>query len=412
MLIVLLPILAHAFDLTAGDVTQGRFRGDSTGQHADAITTGRLALHLGLKRTDWTLSLSPSVMQLDIGEPKSSLVLLSTASLFADLKLTQRTALTLGETATYGQENIQALSAARLAPVQDAGTTSSGSSGNTGPGAAPVGPAGGALAVVAPANTTIRFGYLATSLGITQTLDRNWSARAYGLYSVSRRFGSSNSVANDGVFPDSRTIAGTLALSYLLNARNTISLTSMTSDTETDPSTTALISTVALGWNYRFERATSMTINVGTSYTEYQRPNTPTQSNMFPYGLATLNRTTAFGGGRASLFASLGLYPTIDGFYGTVTESFTSSAGVSWQKRRWSAVGMGYGTSSLGDGGHLSLLASYGAAETVSYGLDRKHWRASVGSYQTWQRYAFTTQSAAFWGGVVSIAYTTGAIPL
>lgn len=416
MLIALLPILAQTFDVTAGAIAQGRYRSDNTGEHADSVNTGRLSLHLGMKRTDWILSLSPSLAQLNIGETESSAVFFTTANLAANMRLTRDTSLWLAETATYGQENLQALSNARFAPVQNpqnAGSGAGGTAGNNGTGTTST-PVVSPLAVVAPANTTIRFGYLATSLGLTHRLDRKWATTAYGIYSVSRRFGSNNETATTGVFPDSRTVAGGITLSRALSARDTLTLNSITSQTQIDPGGSAFISTASLGWNHRFDRVTSMTANGGVSYFSYEQATTPRHSGVLPYAMASANRTTAFAAGRGSLFATIGIFPAVDGLYGTVTETVTSSAGASWQKRRWTASAVGYGTSRIGDTtGNTSLLSTYGTTETITYDIDRTHWRATLGSYQTWQRYTLGAESSAFfWSGLISLAYTTGTLPL
>lgn len=410
---LLLPILAQAFSLSAGDMSTARVRADDLGTHIDVSNAARISLSLDLKRSQWTLTYSPAITRLNLGEADSSTVLVNSGDLSARLRLTPRTTATWSESGVYGRQNMRLLAAGQLIPNAPASTASP-NAGSAAPatGSPNVSPAGtGTLALAAPSDAIVTFGRLQTSLSLNHVLDRTWSTTLAGYYTVGGQL-DSNTVATSGqttalYFPRMQTYAGSAMLAKILTPRDSGSIVTNFSHTDVEPSSEAIVATVLGSWLHGFSRSTRMDLSLGASYTRATVAGRAPQASPLPYAQASLANTRSLVRGKLTLFATTSLKPIVD-TYGGVYESFGNAVGANWRKRRVSVTFTGYGSNNIGSVGQTALSANYGVSEVVDYQLDKSaRWTASAGSFQTFQSYTTGSQQVIVWSGFVSIAYNT-----
>jgi hypothetical protein len=401
-------------------------RSDGDGQHLDAITTGHIALQLALKRTTWTLTYSPSIVDFSLGEPSATLMVLNTGSLSANMRLTPRTTLTFQETGAYGRQSLQVLANNQLLPTSAATAGSAGSggtaqSGNSStPGSSSSGAAGpttGPSAISAPANRTISFGSTTTTAGLNHNIDRKWLVGVFGAYTVSGQLNSTgaDTSAPQGyaLFPLMHSYTLTSRLTRILTPRDAISLILSGSQTSTQPVGHTLIAMASVAWSHRLSTSTSMRLAAGEAYLDSTDTTGIRGSTLTPFGLVGVDYMRPLSGGLLTFFANLSAMPVVDVSYGSGYEALNSSAGLNWTKRRLSVTASANGMSRIESLGNVSLLATYGFNEGLNYQLDRKrHWSIGAGAYQMWQSYALGAQQSAFWAGFLTLAYTTGPIQL
>ncbi len=413
MSLLFLPILAQALSVSLGDTSEARVRSDEIGQHFDLVTTGRVALNLGLKRSRWTLYYSPSISQLNAGESDSALILYNMGGLGATLRLSPRTTVDFVETAGYGTENLRALAVA--APQANSGATTgtpgsanSAQPGTTGPTAGETGSNTGALGtpvLAAPAYATIKFGSVSSGAGVTQILDRKWAARMFASYTV---VGGLDSYS-ESIIPRQSTYLGNTALSRLLGPRDQVVGTVLANYTLTEPTAVAFLSTITIAWNHRIDEWSTMSLLAGDAYTDSTGLDGTHYSGFLPVAGVTLTLTKArpLAGGRLSATFASKVAPMIDRLSGSVVQVLTTSAGASWTRRRLTLQMMGIGATAIGNQSQAVVTSNYGVTESATYRLDRRHWTVMAGSRQAYQRFSNATEPPLLWGAFISISYMT-----
>ena len=418
MLPQLLPVLAQALTLTAGDTSDARVRYDGTRQNLDLLTTGRVALDLRLRRVNWMLYYGPSVAELGVvSSPASAPYLQNTGGLQLVYRLSPRTSVTWAETGAYGQQSTRVLTPTTGTTSPTSTTNPDGSQG--GGTIVPTGQtnAGVGVVPVAPGNATIRFGSLASTLGLNHILDRSWSSFVLLGYSTG---GGLNSFSRSFI-PQARTLTGTVLLSYNLSPRDqlafisntTYSVTQSTFVQSTRRSAPAYIQSLSTGWSHRMSQVTSFMLSGGGAYVDSTATNGVHVETVLPVASASLTSRDQWADWRVTAIAGVSYQPVVDRFFGGVAQSLSPQAGLTWTRQRVT-LQLGAAASRLmfAEGG-IALLWSVTASELLSYRLDRRaHWTVSVGALQGWQRFATMARPLVMNSEVVSLSYTTGALPL
>lgn len=407
MLPLLLPILAHALTVTVGDTTEAHYRSDDTGPHFDLITTGRMALNLGLSRANWTLFYSPSVTQLGLGSADSSLILYNAGGLNLNLRLSPLTTISFSELAGYGTQNIRALAVA--APQPNAATTTV-QPGTTGAGQDSPNLGAAPPAVLATRNNaTIGYGTLSSVIGITRVLDQRWATRWSAGYSISGGVDSLSETA----MPRIRTYSSSLSLSRLMSPRDQAVSLASTSYTLTEPNAEAVLATLSVGWIHRFSTRSNVSFMGGEAYATSTAIDGSHSTEFFPVAsiVLTTSKARSFAGGRLSAMVASSVSPVVDRFSGSAVPMLTNTVSSNWNRRRLSLQIAGMGASAIGHQRQSVITTNYALSESVSYQLDRRHWTVTAGSRQALQRFADSQRLPLFWTTFISLTYTTGTGP-
>ena len=412
MSLLLLPILAHALTVSAGDTSEVLVRSDDAGQHVDLVTIGRLALNLGLKRTNWTLYYSPSISQLSLGESDSALVLYNAGGLNASLRLSSRTTVNLLETAGYGVQNLRALAVAAPQPNPNtltdtpAGANAGSAPGTTGSNLGVTGP----NVLAAPEYATIRFGAVSSGAGVTYVLDRKWTTGAFASYAISGGLDS----YSESVIPRARMYSGTTSLSRRLGPLDQGIISANANYTLTDPTAEAFFATLSITWTHRFDKWIATSVSTGEAYAESTALDGTHYTALLPMASAnfTLSKTKPVAGGRVSATVGASIAPLIDRLSGSVVEMLTTSAGASWNRRRLALQVAAFGATAIGHQNQAGVASFHGASESGTYKLDRRHWFMAAGTQQAWQRFSNGQQLPLLWAAFIAITYTTSTRPL
>jgi hypothetical protein len=417
MSLLLLPILAQALTLSAGDTSEARIRSDDTGQHVDLVTTGNLALSLGLKRTTWTLSYSPSVTQLGLGESSSLLVLFNAGNLNINLRLSSRTTLNFSESASYGLQNLRALAVS--APQTNFGNTTGSPADTNPPQPGSTGPASGGSSsstgtagtpvLAAPEYATIKYGSFSSTIGLAHILDHNWMTGAIASYSDSGGLDAHS----ETIIPRAHTYSGRATLSRVLGPRDQATTLALANYTLTEPTAEAFFTSLSISWAHRINNLTSSSLSIGEAYSNSTALNGAHSAAVLPIAGATLllNKVGSLAGGRLSATAETSVAPMVDRLTGSAIQMLNSTVGVIWNKRRFTLQSGVFGATVIGNQSQAAVVSTYGAVESASYQLDRRHWTVTAGSRQALQRFANSQQTLTLWSAFASITYRTSTGP-
>jgi len=417
MVLSLLPILAQAISLTAGDVSESRLRFDGLGQHVDLVTTGQVALQVDFRRTNWVLAYSPSIIQVNVGEADSAPMSQHMGNLAGTLRLSKRTTLTWSESAMYGRMNLRAQAVSGQQPVASNSGTSSGSvssqPGSTATGSAPSNPVGGqpgSQVLAAPGNPTINYGAIASGAGIDYKLGKKWSARAFAGYTISGELDSQSPV----VIPRARAIFGTESMAYELSKRDGVTFTSTDRYTLINPGAKAGVYTLNAGWNRIINRWSGMYLFAGESYFNSTDLTGKQSTGVLPLLGAALTLEKAYhSAGGLMITVGASVAPMTDYLTGATSEMAATNVTAKWTQDRLSFQVLEYGASSVGHYGYSALSAIYSISEIVTYQLDRRqHWSATMGSRQAEQVFSNGSPQQMLWTAFLGVAYTTAPIPM
>ena len=409
MLTLLLPILAHALTVTVGDTSEARVRSDDTGAHVDLVTTGRLALSLGLTRANWTLFYSPSITQLGLGSSDSTLILYNAGGLNLNLRLSSRTTVDVSESVGYGTQNLRALA---VAAAQPNAATATGQTGTTGPAAgqdSSNGGAAGSTVLAARDNATIGFGTLSSTIGVTRVLDQKWATRWSAGYAISGGVDSQS----EAVIPRARTYTSSLTLSRLMSQRDQALSLASVNYTLTEPSAEAFVATLSVGWTHRFTPRTNVTVTGGEAYTASTAIDGTHYAGFLPVAGVVFTTTKArpFAGGRLTAMGATNVSPFVDRVTGSAVPMLTTTIGATWNRRRLTLQIAGQGATAIGHQSQSVVTSNYGLSESATYKLDRQHWTVTAGSRQALQRFADSQRLPIFWTTFISLTYTTSTGP-
>jgi hypothetical protein len=421
--LTLIPILAHALAVGAGDRSEVRVREDGLTQRIDAVTAGQFSLAVTTSRTNWNLSYLPTLTLLSIGTKDEGLIVLHTGSLQVGVGLSPRTSFSFGESFTYGEQNFRLLNLGAVPGGTTVTPSSTTNSEQTPPNSSATQPSW--------TSQTIRYVSLASVATVSHQLDRQWISLARVGYSSSQGLDSGARKQ----LPRFQSANGGVMLAYTASERDRLAFRLDLSRTVT--SSTYITSLVLLATDFTrlISRETTIGVSVGAAYAHASIPsiqtNTPSRlpsadspysrggnegsrTSYSAYPVLAAYTNSVYPIGRTSVTFGLReeMAPIVDRMTGRAVTRLVSTLNTSVAHRQVSFGLVGSGTNSLVDS-HQPQTLRYmlNFNEFVQYRILRS-WLFELGARQSVFSFANSPETPMMWSVYLAASYTTGMVPL
>ena len=431
MALVLIPILAQALFVSAGDRSEVSLRNTQDESYLDVVTQGQLGLAVLTRRSTWRLSYSPTLSQYDLGGATSSLLILHTGTFSANLRLTPRTSVFVMEEGSYGERSMRLMP---LVTPQSSGYYTAGAAADTPTGGANTSGGVGAQAglgpqVTVPVPRTILYGSTTGTVAVTNQLNSRWQTLARLGYHVS---GGLDQVSRS-FMPRLETVSSGVALSHAATRRDQVvlGLDAFRSNTRAEfVEREAAVASADITWRHQSGRTLSAELSAGVAFArvttfarspfrpEFPLPSVPSYdpalSNtheadnfVVPTGSLNLSSTHRWQRGRLQLGFAQSIYPYVDRMTGLVSPRSVTQVRAAWTRRRLTVGGTGeVATSLLSEREGSALRRLYNFHQFLEYAL-RPHWTFQTGLRETLFDFA-NVDTTVVWIAYAAASYTTG----
>ena len=385
MPLLLGPILAQVFTLTAQDATSVRARKYGDDLFYDADTRPSLELRLDSPRTSWSIDYGPT-LTLDALGPDAELVILHVGSASASIRWRHHF-LTLSQQGGYGKQNFLA------APLES-------KAGLTDPNSPPLPtavPEGQSLQL----NEVIHYGFSTSSLSLSHLLTRRLVLSELVGFDTSSGF---DDLART-VYPLQREGLGSLTFGYALTRRDTL-FTQGQGRYVVTGSVHALVVGANERWAKQWARGVSTELGVGATYSDTKDSSDPTREQerkLRPVANVALDLKRGRPQRRDSLDVNCALTTDVDRTTGLVDQRVVWGLTSEHTLRR--------ATFSLSTSGSQSVERNTDAALTsITGGVSAEYaftneLSGSIAFSSTWQDFAGLGNLPLFWTGGLGVSY-------
>lgn len=388
---LLAPVLAQIVSLQLADRTEARYL-DYEDDIYEASTSPSVQLSSGWKRSDVTLSYSPSLTLSPLEEQPRTLAVYHSLGLNAGYRW-RRSSLTLASYVGFGTVNFQVTGLRGQPPPLTGGAGEQPPAGGEGPDAPEVTPPGPVEPTPGDPSTgqivfssqNVRYYSTTTTLSGTHAFTKRLQGQAH--LGQTRAGGLDSESAE--LYPPLHAYFAGVGSSYTLTfaARDSFVTSASLDGSVSSFGSTAITLNAQEGWNHTFDPRTFTGLSAGINITRFTEDTGLRGFGFYPSFTAWISHTLSLWGGALAM----GFYsysgPTFDPLRAIVDPRFGVGASLGYTRKRFATSVSGGAAISINspehdvgsiDNAQASAVTSYQISDAVSMDGGVRYWRQRV----------------------------------